>query len=223
MDITNFPTDLFVLILGYLSPKELVLSRCVSKKYHAAFTDPDLSHHMLLHHYPRVRELRYETASLGWADIFAKVARRYHHLQTGTPRRIESYPLCKSFVVPKWARSYPINPWQRHLQFEEKSAPFQYHDTLWTYDEGLLIFPSQEKQRYVLYDLETSVFSNIDIGSEGNIVRRIRLKNGVLVVEWCEGEAYHALNENEMVYRHFATSFNIIKIEGDDRWTANFR
>lgn len=222
MSLTEFPNDIFLLILKYLSPQDIIASRRVSKTYYAAFTDPDLSQQLLLQHYPRVRELRSEKHPAAWANIFAKVARRYFHLQNGTPRRSESFPFCKSFVVPKWARSYPVAPWQRRLQFEEKSAHFQYADTLWTYDDGILIFPSQEKQAYVLYDLEAGLMSNIDIGQEGIIVRRIRLKDGVLVVEWCEGEAYHQLNENEMVYRHLATAFDLVKAEGN-QWTIAFR
>lgn len=223
MDITDLPNDIFLLILDYLSPKDLILCRRVSQSFNIAFTDTDLNRQLLKKHYERVRESRLITHSDRWADIFAKVARRYHHLQTGTPRRIESFPLCKSFVVPKWARSYPVSSWNRHLQFEEKSAPFQYPDTLWTYDDGILIFPSQEKQRYVLYDLEISLFSDIDIGCEGIIVRRLSLKDGILVVEWCEGEAYHELNENEMVYRHFATAYTISKSNGENEWSATFR
>jgi len=72
-----------------------------------------------------------------------------------------------------------------------------------------LIFPSAEAQNYVLYDLSAGKKSNIDLETDKKIVRRIRLKDGVLVVEWCGHEPYHQLNENEMVYRHFATAYDV--------------
>jgi len=114
-----------------------------------------------------------------------------------------------------------VAPWQRHLQFEEKAAAFHYPDTLWTYDEGLLVFPSAELQQYTLYDLEAGTMSKVGLEPDGKIVRRIRLHKKVLVLEWCEGEPYHQLNENEMVYRHFATAYDIIKEDGS--WKPKFR
>ncbi len=72
-----------------------------------------------------------------------------------------------------------------------------------------------------MYDLETGTISEVNFEPEKKIVRRIRLLEKVLVVEWCEHEAYHQLNENEMVYRHFATAYDIIKDKSS--WRANFR
>ena len=114
-----------------------------------------------------------------------------------------------------------VGIWQRHLQFEEKTAPFHYPDTFWTFDDGLLIFPSTKSQCYALYDLGAGTMNAIDLGPEGKIVRRIRLKDRLLVVEWCEQEPYHQLNENEMVHRHFATAYDII--QGGRTWTLKFR
>lgn len=112
--------------------------------------------------------------------------------------------------------------WQRHLKFEDKTSPFHYPDTLWTFDAGILIFPSPEAQSYVLYDLGSGTKSSFDLESEKKIVRRIRLKDGVLVVEWCEHEPYHQLNENEMVYRHFATAYDVKRTD-DGNWSVIFR
>lgn len=252
MNITELPNDIFLLIISYLSPPDLITNRSVSKRFHATFTESDLSRHMLQQHFPRTRELRkkepYELASKDWACAFAKVASRYHHLQSGTARksvsrgvglcspshlplkysvdiviRIEKLAIGKSFVAPSWCRFYAVAPFQRHLQFEEKSAPFHYPDTLWTYDEGLLIFPSAEFQSYVLYDIGCGLFSKLDFEPGGRIVRRIRLHQYVLVIEWCEPEAYHQLNENEMVYRHFATAYDISKNFSTGQWTIVFR
>ncbi|KAE8447632.1 hypothetical protein EG329_010603 [Mollisiaceae sp. DMI_Dod_QoI] len=224
MDITTFPNDIFLLIISHLLPKDLIICRSINKRFHAAFTESDLNRHVLLQHFPRSREIRYIDPDLDvdWSQAFAKVAGRYHHLKAGKPRSILKHALGRSFVVPKWARHYPVSPWQRHLQFEEKSAPFDYQEPLWTYEDGILIFPSAEMQSYVLYDLAAGTFSEVGFESEGKIVRRIRLCQRVLVVEWCEEDAYHQLNENEMVFRHFATAFDINQ-DLNGKWRTVFR
>lgn len=225
MDITEFPNDIFLLVVSCLSPKDLVLCRRVSKSFSAAFAESDLNYKLLKFHYPRVRELRNgnDGDTRDWSEAFKQVAARYHHLKSGKPRSIEKYPLGKSFVVPIWARFYPVAPWQRHLQFEEKIAPFHYPDPLWTYDDGMLVFPNALLQQYALYDLSAKVIRTIDIESETKIVRRIRLKDRVLAVEWCEPEPYHQLNENEKVHRHFATVYDIVRDDQHAPWKAVFR
>jgi hypothetical protein len=146
-------------------------------------------------------------------------------LESGKPRSIEKLALRKSFVVPKWARNYPISTWHQHLQFEEKSAPFHYPDPLWTYDEGILLYPSAELQGYALYDLQSGTIGKVDFEADGTskVVRRIRLKDKVLIVEWCEEDAYHQLNENEVVYRHFATAYDLVQADQDHKWGIVFR
>jgi len=225
MDISLLPNDIFLLIVAHFSPKDLILSRRVSVRWHRAFTESDLNHHLLRQNYPRVRELRTIKnggEAIDWAQIFATVASRYHFLKTGKPRSVEKLALGRSMIAPAWAKSYPINYWARHLQFEEKTAPFHYPDTLWTYEDGLLIFPSSKFQSYVLYDLSTNHVRSIDIESDNKVIRRIRLKSKVLVIEWCEQDAYHQLNENEMVYRHFTSAYDVQE-DKTGQWTVNFR
>jgi hypothetical protein len=225
MTITALPNDIFLLIIAYLSPKELILSRRVSKQFHDAFTEFELNRHALVQHYPRARELRHadQNGSADWPSLFAKVAGRYHHLKSGIPRSVKKLPLARSFIVPQWSQNYGVAPWQRHLQFEEKQAPFHYPDTLWTYEEGLLIFPSADLQRYALYDLDAGIVSEVNFEPEKKIVRRLRLHERVLVVEWCENHPYHQLNENEMVYRHFATAYDVVKGVAEGEWRIAFR
>ncbi len=225
MNIINLPNDIFLLITLYLPPEDLICNRRVSKAFYAAFTESELNRHLVAQHYPRALELRDITQSgpNNWAKIFANVARRYHYLKTGTPRSVEKLPLGKSYVKPDWARNYPVAPWQRDLQFEEKRALFHYPDTLWTYEKGLLIFPSLQNQGYSLYDISAGVFSKITLEPELKIVRRIRLCQKVLLVEWCEAKPHHQLNIDEMVYRHFATAYDIIQDVETGKWCAVFR
>jgi hypothetical protein len=225
MDITTFPNDIFLIIISYLSPSDIILNRSISKSFHAAFTEPKLCRYVLQQHYPRVRELRHtgDGEPTNWSHILAKVTARYHYLQAGKPRSIQKLALGKSFVVPKWARYYPVAKWAQHLQFEEKTAPFHYPDTMWTYEDGLLVFPSAKLQKYVLYDLCTGFTGNITHETEGKIMRRMNLKDRVLIVEWCEGDAYHQLNENELVYRHFATAYDLVQDPRTQGWSTVFR
>lgn len=74
----------------------------------------------------------------------------------------------------------------------------------------------------MLYDVSSGLKQIIDLESEEKIIRRIRFKDGVLVVEWCEHEPYHQLNENEMVYRHFATAYDVKRTD-DGQWTIILR
>jgi hypothetical protein len=225
MDITAFPYDLFLLIVAHLPPPDLILSRRVSKAFYSAFTNSQLCLHLLQQHYPRAREVRYVAPEHGedWSRVFSKVAARYHYLKSGKPRSVEKFALGKSFVVPKWARYYPVSTWHQLLQFEEKTALFYYPDPLWTYSDGIVAFPSVDTQKYMLYDLSNRSLGEFDFQSESKIVRRIRLKDNVLVVEWCEQDAYHQLNESEMVYRHFATAYNLIHSVQNGKWDAVFR
>lgn len=205
-------------------PTKLILCRGITRSFHAAFTESELCRHALLESFPRAREIQAGIELVKWSDTLAKVAARYYHLRPGHPRSIETLSLGRSFVVPAWARYYPVAKWGQHLQFEESTAPFHYPDTLWTYDKGLLIYPCTKSQRYMLYDLESEeVRGEIAWQPEGKIMRRMSLKDNVLIVEWCEQDPYHQLNENEVVYRHFATAYDLVQNIRTQRWSTVFR
>ncbi|KAL3417800.1 F-box domain-containing protein [Phlyctema vagabunda] len=223
-DITDLPNDLFLLVVTHLCPQDLVRIQRVSKLWRATFTEPEFARRLLLLYYSRAREVRELSCQTGVepSQLFTKVAGRYHHLKKGRPHTIEKLPLSKSFVVPEWARYYPVAPWSRHLQFEEKTAPFHYPEPLWTYDDSILIFPSADLQQYTLYDLGSGIRRTISFEPAGRVVRRIRLKEKVFLIEWCEPDAYHQLNENETVFRHFATAYDLVK-DDDGIWHIRFR
>jgi hypothetical protein len=117
----------------------------------------------------------------------------------------------------------PVGTWEKYLSFEEKTAPFHYEDPLWTYDNGILVFPSAASKSYALYDLGSSKVHNIDLETDNKILRRMRLKNGVLIVEWSEDDSYHRLNETENVHRHFATAYDMVKDTESGNWRLILR
>jgi hypothetical protein len=227
MNLVELPNDLFLLIVAHLSPRDLVLSRQVNKQFYSAFTESDLNRHVLLQHFPRVREIQLvksePKSSVDWADLFSKVATRYHYLKAGKPRGIERFAVARSRLAPEWSSYYPVGQWNRELAFEGKKAPFHYAETLWTYEDGILIFPSAALGHYTLYNLSTGTSYAIDIEATGKIVRRLRLKSKVLIVEWCEREAYHQLNASEEVHRHFATAYDIHQDGLSGKLWATFR
>ena len=62
MNLLRLPHDLFLLIAEYLSPRDLICCRRVSRTFHAAFTRSDDNLAFLRRSYPRCRELRLAAA-----------------------------------------------------------------------------------------------------------------------------------------------------------------
>lgn len=171
--------------------------------------------------------------SPGWTVTFATVARRYHHLRTATPWTIEEIKLGSTEQGPS-RMFYPVAIWDRFLRLDDKTAPFHYPDPAWSYsqDDGLLVYHSavledtagKDEQTasspWRLRDLETGEEVVVPFPQgEDRIVRRVRLCDRVLVLEWCEREAYHQLNDREECHRHFVTVFDVFR-EGGSGATA---
>ncbi|KAJ0107932.1 f-box domain-containing protein [Diaporthe amygdali] len=162
---------------------------------------------------------------LDWTATFANVARRYHHLRTATARSIDTIKLGSTEQGPS-RMFYPVAIWDRFLRLDDKTAPFHYRDPAWSYsqEDGLLVYhaASQEDDPNVdqqsascpwrLLDLETGQEVAVPFPQgEDRIVRRVRLSDRVLVLEWCEREAYHQLNDREECHRHFVTAFDVVR------------
>ncbi|KAI4869350.1 hypothetical protein F4820DRAFT_407157 [Hypoxylon rubiginosum] len=224
-DITDLPNDLFLLVTSHLPPQDCVLCRRVSRAWLEAFGSADASWNFMRWHFSRSREMR--TASgerLGeeeeeeeplvardWARVFAEVARRYYYIRSAKPRLIEKVDVVQEVAGSKGGGSSfrGVSPWSRWLQWNDNVAAFQHRDPTWCFDDGLLVYPEAASGRYVAYDLETRLRSAVPFDGSDKTVRRLRLTCGVLVVEWCEREPYHQLNDREMVHRHFATAFDV--------------
>lgn len=85
------------------------------------------------------------------------------------------------------------------------------------------MFPSSTHQQYLLRDFNSSTTQAIPVNPLGKVIRRISLRDRLLVLEWCEPESYHVLNiENERVHRHFATCYDILQ-DASGKWTSSFR
>jgi hypothetical protein len=111
------------------------------------------------------------STSINWPNLLSTVAARYHYLGSGKPRSIEKHAL-RSLDISPWLHYKVIGLWHRFLHFKDKTAPFHYFDTLWTYGDGLL-----------LYDISAGAFYDIFFDITGKFVRRIRLSERVLIIE----------------------------------------
>lgn len=225
--LLNLPYTVFLEILTHLPAIDTLRCRRLSHDACTALTRQDLSASLILHHFPRSREgrllrhLRRSTSDHGdgdgdgelkpderdWSDVFARLTRRYFHLANAMPWRVE-----KVEILQDAGRLRGVTPWNRFLRLEDKTAPFHYWDPTWTYASslGLLAFPDPDGGGYQLRDVETRLDVEVPFDVSGKVVRRVRLSNdGVLVFEWCEEDAYHALNEREVAHRHFATAYDV--------------
>lgn len=207
--LIDLPEDLFLLIISYLSPEASIVCRRVNRSWHSTFTSDDVSWSLMKWHFPRSREMQRATASSQrqeWTAVYSEVARRYHYLRAAKPRLTEKIRVAKE-DKDDWVH-FGIAPWNRFLHFNDNTAPFAYRDAAWSMDGGLLVYLSVDG-RCLAYDLETRHKPMVPFETSDKTVRRIRLACGVLVVEWCEREHYHQLNDRETVHRHFATAFDV--------------
>ena len=217
MNLLDLPYTLFLEIVSYLSATDAIRCRCLCTRAHQALTRQELCVSLILTHFPRSLEGRLLRGHLrqdrrdavdsrDWAAVFARLTRRYLHLGSATPWRTLKLETLKD---PDRLRG--VAPWDRFLRLDDRTAPFHYREPVWTFDsaEGLLVYPAPDGLGYQARDLETGEQVEVPFGLDGKVVRRARLKDGILVVEWCEEQAYHALNEREHAHRHFATAFDV--------------
>lgn len=214
-DLTDLPNEVLDIIALFLQPEDVIRCRLVSQRWLSAFTKPDLSKHVLQAFFPRAREVRLANDRSDWTAILTAVLGRYHFLQKGAACYSEKLPIQQAFVEPGWARFYPISTWQHELYFESRVAEFHYPDTLWAYDDGLLVFPSAKTQKYQLYDIAVGSYSDVNFEIENKrYIRRMRLCERTLVVEWAEVECVELMNGvgGTQNHRHFVTVYDILPV-----------
>lgn len=164
-----------------------------------------------------------------WTSTFTTVASRYHHLCTATPRSIDKIRI--GTTTGSWndgGSFFGVGTWDRYLRLDDKEAPFHYPDPSWCYsqDDGVLVYHvhpddivrEEDRVRAYYYpwrllDLATGRSTEIPFPHDPNerIVRRVRIQERVLVLEWCERQAYHQLNDREECHRHVVTAFDVVR------------
>lgn len=226
-DLAFLPRDLFLLISELLEPKDLVRCRRVSRAWNEAFRNPDILLPLFKRHFPWAQEFKdlqpgsSKDGSSLTADsirhVFDQVVARYDHLQRGTPRSVQRHSLCGEMGW-SWERQfYPVQPWEGHASHYLGEVDRQFTESMWTYEDGLLVFPSADHWMLMLVDLSSDKQFLVPFVLDGRVIRRVRLQKRLLVVEWAEPKAFHWLNESDGVHRHFASSFDVIPSDNYDR------
>lgn len=218
-DVAFLPRELFWMILAYLEPCELVRCRRVSRAWNEAFSNPAILLALLKKDFPWTEEVK--SLGLGASAeeqnqsrrLFDQVASRYDHLERGKPRSIQRYRLCGDFGSSGEREWYQVQPWESHSSHMRRFIDRQFSEALWTFENGLLVYPSADHQFLVLMDLETDRQFMVPFIIRGKVVRRVRLQKRLLVVEWAEPTAFHWLNDSDGVHRHFASSFDVTRSE----------
>ncbi|KAJ5977677.1 hypothetical protein N7501_001019 [Penicillium viridicatum] len=220
------PGELFWMILAYFEPIELVRFRLVSRAWNEAFSNPAILLPLLKKHFPwteEVKSLGLETSSEDQDQgrrLFDQVVSRYDHLKRGKPRSIQKYRLCDEEFGSAGDREwYPVRPWESHASHIRLLIDRPFSEALWTFEDGLLVYPSADHQFLVLMDLETDRQFMVPFIIRGKVVRRVRLQKSLLVIEWAEPEAFHWLNDSDGVHRHFASSFDVTRTK-DQGWNV---
>ncbi|KAI1322033.1 hypothetical protein F5Y16DRAFT_387838 [Xylariaceae sp. FL0255] len=247
-DLTDLPNDVFLLIISYLSPRENVLARRVSKAWRATFTAEYVCSQLMRWHFPRAREIsaaagatqREEYCRRSWSCIFARVACRYFHLVSATPRQIEKVEdIVKTTAGVRTLNSdssslfRSVQPWDRWLSWNHHAAPFQHLDANWDLHDGLLVYPKRNADaaassgnssgQYVAYNLDTKTCFPIPFDTSSRIVRRLRLTQGVLVIEWCQRQPLYKPGD-QPAQLHFATFFDVKRSAANSAlWDISFR
>ncbi|EGR52203.1 uncharacterized protein TRIREDRAFT_119607 [Trichoderma reesei QM6a] len=150
LSLTDLPYTIFTTIITHLSPTQTILCRRLSRAFLSALTRADLCISLILCHFPRSLEGRrlrtyLKTGNLAalesgdWAAVFARLARRYYHLGNALPWKVEKVAVLKDEEVLRG-----VEPWDRHLSLNGKTAAFHFWDPVWTVapKEGLLVYPA---------------------------------------------------------------------------------
>ncbi|GKZ19125.1 hypothetical protein AbraIFM66951_003793 [Aspergillus brasiliensis] len=227
------PRELFWLVLKHLEPGDVIRCRRVCKSWNVAFRVGANLLPMLKRRYPLAKEVRQldseraeslETAEFDTrvSKIFDHVTTKYDHRSRLDPQTMHKYKLCDEFGITGERNWFPVQPWEFHASQYMQIIDRSFGETFWSYEDGLLVYPSADHSCLVLMDLETDRQFMVPFIIVGKVIRRVRLQKRVLVIEWAENKAFHWLNDSDGVHRHFATSFDVNQ-KDDDGWSVNFR
>ncbi|PWY95671.1 F-box domain protein [Aspergillus sclerotioniger CBS 115572] len=232
MGMSLLPREIFWMILNHLSPKDIIRCRRVSKSWNTAFRSAANLTPLLKKLFPlagEVRELELELDDgLDTVEdddyacmLFDQIASRYDHLSCAKPKSIHRYKLCDDFGISGEREWFPVQPWENHASHLMQRVDRTFDETFWSYEDGLVVYPSAHHSCLVLMDFDTDRRFMVPFLITGKVIRRIRLQKRVLVVEWAEPKAFHWLNDSDGVHRHFASSFDVSK--SGSGWSVTFR
>lgn len=236
--ISILPREIFWMVLDHLNPREVIFSRRVSRSWNKAFRDPGNLIPLLRKWFPLTREVRGLLQSNKdpldpqhmefkdgefWVRLFDRLACRHHRLSCGKPMSVQKYKLCDDFGVSGEREWFPVQPWESHASHLLQRVDCPFSEAFWTYEDGVLIYPSADHHCLILMDVESERKFMVPFIITGKVVRRVRLQKMVLVVEWAEPKAFHWLNDSDGVHRHYASSFDLERDDSTGGWSVTFR
>lgn len=230
LGVSFLPRDIFWMLLRYLDPRDIIRSRRVSRSWNEAFGNPDNLTPLLRELFPRAKEVRelHDGATSQvpidgdhWRNTFDRLAARYDHLARGKFRSVQKYKLCDDFGSSGEREFFQVQPWEDHASHLMHRVDCPFSETLWTYEDGLVVYPSADHHCLVLLDINEDRRFMVPFIITGKVIRRLRLQKRLLVVEWAEPRAFHWLNDSDGVHRHFASSFKITR--SHTSWSIAFR
>lgn len=230
-NISLLPREIFWMILSYLEHRDVIHCRRVSRHWNEAFRDPANLQFLLQEWFPLSKEPRglamhnHSEDPYGnyWRQKFDRAACIYDHLAHGKPKSVQKHRLCDDFGVSGEREWFPVQPWDSHASHLMQRVDCAFLETFWTYEDGLVVYPSADDRCLVLMDMESERKFMVPFIPTGKVVRRVRLQKRVLVVEWAEPKAFHWLNDSDGVHRHFASSYDVRKDLSSDGWSVVFR
>ncbi|KAA8643530.1 F-box protein [Aspergillus tanneri] len=234
LGLAFLPREIFWMILKLLCPSDIIRCRRVSQSWNVAFGNPSNLVPLLKEFFPLAKEVRAlhkedssstsltpEQDDQHWRSLFDRIASRYAHLDRGKPRSVQKFKLCNDFGPSGEREWFPVQPWDSHSSHLMQRVDCPFSEPFWTYEDGLLVYPSANYSCLVLMDLKSNGDFIVPFVITGKVIRRIRMQRRVLVVEWAEPKAFHWLNDSDGVHRHFASSFDVN--QASNGWTITFR
>ncbi|KAJ5601103.1 hypothetical protein N7510_010637 [Penicillium lagena] len=223
-ELATLPLDLFWVITSQLSFYDVARCRQVSRSWNEAFCSASILVPLAKRWFlgtPEADEIIARSSDIDNTEcrrLFDQVASRWHRMSIQKPRSLQKYQLCDDFGSNGEREWFPIPPWESHASHFSDLVDRPFGEAMWTCADHLLVYPSAHHQCLVLMDLETDRHFMVPFIVHGKVVRRVRLQNQVLVVEWAEPQAFHWLNDSDGVHRHFASSFDVTR-NSDDGWS----
>lgn len=228
------------MVLGHLKHRDVINCRRVSRYWNEAFRDPANLQFLLREWFPlskEARELAMHNHGEGpsdnghitdnnddyWRQKFDRVVCTYDHLTHGKPKSVQKHGLCDDFGASGEREWFPVQPWDSHASHLMQRVDCIFLETFWTYEDGVVVYPSADHRCLVLMDMESDRKFMVPFIITGKVVRRVRLQKRVLIVEWAEPKAFHWLNDSDGVHRHFASSFDVEKDSSSGGWSVTFR
>ncbi|EED16879.1 F-box domain protein [Talaromyces stipitatus ATCC 10500] len=223
-DMAYLPQEIFQMIIQHLEPVDLVRCRRVSSSWYRAFTNPVSLAQVLKVTFPLAKEVRelvgqikgpipydtiYNDPPEKWRLIFDRVTERYYRLTNGIPRSVQTIDFQDTRTAPGEDGYFSVPHWNSHSSHPGSFIDMLFEPVFWTYNEGLVVYPDERGRCLMLLDVETEEQFMVPFVTIDKVIRRMRLHDRLLVIEWAESETFHWLNDQDSVHRHFATSFEV--------------